>query len=67
MNLKRIKNFKAAIGNYSFVVFGVLLVVFALFIIFFVPETKNKSIEELVESFNDGSTFAWRRNRIVKF
>jgi hypothetical protein len=32
-----------AIGSYSFIIFGVLLVIFAVFMLFFVPETKGKN------------------------
>jgi hypothetical protein len=47
--LNKYKNFidKEAINSYSFVIFGVLLIIFTLFVLFFVPETKNKSIEEI--------------------
>lgn len=40
------------IGSYSFFIFGVILVFFSLFVLFFVPETKNKSIDELKDLFS---------------
>lgn len=45
---------KDGIGNYSFLIFGSLLVGFSLFMLFFVPETKNKTIEEIQEGFKKG-------------
>ncbi len=52
---------KAAIGTYSFFVFAVLLVFFALFTIFFIPETKNRSIEEIKDLFKENLTFFDRK------
>ena len=42
---------EAGIGSYSFIIFGVLLIVFSLFMLFFVPETKGKSIDQVVAMF----------------
>lgn len=36
-----------ALGDYTFVPFSVLLLLFVLFTFFFVPETKNKTFEEV--------------------
>lgn len=46
------------IGSYSFILFGTLSVLFSVFIFFFVPETKGKSIEEIVDRFEH--TFVFR-------
>jgi glycopeptide antibiotics resistance protein len=43
------------IGNYSFVVYGVLLIFFIIFTFFLVPETKNKTIEEITAHFEKRS------------
>lgn len=48
---------ESAIGNYSFFIFGSLAVLFAIFIALFVPETKNKSIEEITEKFKTKTIF----------
>jgi len=40
-----------ALSSYSFIIFGVLLMVFALFIFFFVQETKGKAIDEIVTKY----------------
>jgi hypothetical protein len=46
------RNFKDVIGiGYSFVIYGVLLIFFALFTFYKVPETKNKSIQEISKHF----------------
>ncbi|XP_067947912.1 solute carrier family 2, facilitated glucose transporter member 1-like [Watersipora subatra] len=44
------------IGNYVFIPFIVLLILFVLFTFFKVPETKNKSTEEIVSLFKKGKT-----------
>jgi hypothetical protein len=36
-----------AIGNYSFIIFGVLLIGFGIFTFLKVPETKNRTVEEI--------------------
>ncbi len=42
---------KKAIGNYSFVIYGIFLLIFIGFTYFEVPETNNKSIEEITLHF----------------
>ena len=37
--------------QYTFIVFIVLLLFFLLFLFFFVPETKNKTFEEIASQF----------------
>ncbi|XP_077998768.1 uncharacterized protein LOC144451739 [Glandiceps talaboti] len=52
-----------AIGAYTFLVFMVFLIAFAIFTYFMVPETKNKTFEEIIAQFRvkqqdtDMSTF----------
>ncbi|CAF0733414.1 unnamed protein product [Brachionus calyciflorus] len=48
---------ESAIGSYSFIVFGVLLIFFSVFMLLFVPETKNKTIEEIVDMFKRKTIF----------
>ena len=43
---------KDAVGDYTFFIFGALLIGFALFTLFFVPETKNKTTEKIVNDFD---------------
>ncbi|KAL0858483.1 hypothetical protein ABMA27_012351 [Loxostege sticticalis] len=40
-----------ALGSYVFIIFAVLQLLFILFILFKVPETKNKTIEEITAMF----------------
>jgi len=42
-----------AIGPYSFFIFGVFLILFALFMIFFVPETKGRSSDQIADLFKE--------------
>jgi SP family facilitated glucose transporter-like MFS transporter 1 len=43
---------KDLVGDYTFFIFGVLLILFALFTLFFCPETKNKRTEDIVDNFD---------------
>ena len=38
--------------QYTFVVFVILLIFFLLYLYFFVPETKNKSFDEIASQFS---------------
>lgn len=49
---------EAAIKCYSFIVFGVIAACFATYVFFFLPETKNKPIEQIVASFNEKFIFS---------
>ncbi|ELT96391.1 hypothetical protein CAPTEDRAFT_219782 [Capitella teleta] len=42
-------------GNYTFVIFLVLMVLFVVFIYFLLPETKNKTFEEIAHEFSPGA------------
>jgi len=42
--------------QYTFVVFVVFLLFFLLFLYFFVPETKNKTFEEIASQFASTKT-----------
>ena len=46
-----------AIGAYSFFIFGAFLILFALFMIFFVPETKGRSSDQIAILFNERVIF----------
>ncbi len=48
--------FQEAIGEYTFLIFLVLMVGFTLFVYFLVPETKNKTFEEIASTFQPGGT-----------
>jgi len=41
-------------GNYVFTIFVILLIGFLLFTYIFVPETKNKTFEEIANQFSPG-------------
>ncbi|CAG9790436.1 unnamed protein product [Diatraea saccharalis] len=40
-----------ALGSYTFIIFAVLQLLFIIFIFFKVPETKNKTVEEITAMF----------------
>jgi len=42
---------QAGLKQYTFIVFIVFLLVFLLFLYFFVPETKNKTFEQIASQF----------------
>lgn len=47
------KNLKGAIGLNTFFIFGGLLVAFTLFVLIFMPETKNRTIDEIKLIFSE--------------
>ena len=47
--------FQSGLGDFSFLPFTVLLGAFFLFTVKFVPETKNKTIEEILQNLNKQS------------
>lgn len=46
--------FQKAADEYTFLIFVVLLIGFVIFTYFFVPETKNKTFEEIAHQFSPG-------------
>ena len=52
-NRKKLFFFKEAIGAYGFLIFGVDSAIFVVILYFLLPETKNKSYEEIYNHFND--------------
>ena len=40
-----------SLGDYSFLPFAAIIVVFLILTIFFVPETKGRSIEEITKEY----------------
>jgi hypothetical protein len=46
-----------AIGAYTFFIFGGLLLFFTLFTVFFVPETKGRSTDEISQMFSNRLIF----------
>ena len=65
LNILNDFNFKEAIKSYSFLIFGSLLIFASLFVFFFVPETKNKSTEKIVEMFDRGFVFTFAKQEDV--
>jgi len=51
MSFESIQN---AAGDYTFIIFIVLLIGFVVFTYFYVPETKNKTFEEIAHQFSPG-------------
>lgn len=48
---------QATFGSYSFILFGCLCIFFSLFMLFFVPETRGKSTDEIGEAFKERIVF----------
>ena len=49
-------SFQKAIAEFTFIIFMVILFCFTLFVFFLVPETKNKTFEEIANLFAPGGT-----------
>lgn len=47
----------SVIGFYSTLIFTICLIFIVLYVIFFVPETKNKPIDRIVADFNERYLF----------
>ena len=43
--------FQTAIGEFTFILFMILMIGFTLFVFFKVPETKNRTFEEIASMF----------------
>ncbi|CAF0733287.1 unnamed protein product [Brachionus calyciflorus] len=56
---------EAAIGDYSFIVFGCILIFSTLFMLFFVPETKNRTSDEISEGFEHQTIFLLNDNKVI--
>ena len=48
--------FQTAIGEFTFILFMILMIGFTLFVFFKVPETKNRTFEEIASLFAPGGT-----------
>ena len=68
--------FQTAIGEFTFILFMILMIGFTLFVFFKVPETKNRTFEEIASLFAPGGTIeveemvddpvvAYSANRVV--
>ncbi len=55
--LKFVMFLKASIGSYSFILFGCILIIFSIFMLLFLPETKGRTSDEIKEIFQDRFIF----------
>lgn len=57
---------QSGLQNYSFLPFTGFLAIFAVFTFFFVPETKNKTFDEISALFNKSSDVETRPKILAK-
>lgn len=53
--MRRFSFFQEIAGTYTFLIFLVLMIFFTIFVFFKVPETKNKTFEEIASRFAPGT------------